>query len=233
MIRSRQDRTLVEKFIHKVPLFRDISEKYLEQIVNDFSILHAKKDEVIITQADTSTDLYIVLKGKVKVTLLSEGGEEYILSDLVEGDIFGEMSHIDGKPRSATVVAGEDSTFGVLKRESLIDAIKQNPMIALDLLMTLVNKLRKATEREERFAFLHVRERLLKLFGELVRSEGKRDEKGLYVIEKRTQRELALRIGASREATSQVLRALASEGIIKEQDGLFLILPNAFETELI
>ena len=228
MIHSKGDRELVERFINKVTFFRDITEEYLEKIIDDFSILHATKNEVIIVQEDTSTDLYIILRGKVKVTLMSEEGEEYILTDLHVGDYFGEMSLIDGKPRCATVVAVEDSTFAVLKRERLIEALKRDPMIALDLLSTLVHKLRKATEREERFAFLDVRERLLKLFVELIMEEGKKEEGGFYKIGKRTQKELAIRIGASREATSQVLRALASEKIIMEKDTFFLIAPSLY-----
>lgn len=226
MHHSNDERELVEKFVRRVILFRGITEKYLKQIVDDFSILHATKNEVIIVQEDTSTDLYIILRGKVKVTLMSVEGEEYILTDLQTGDCFGEMSLIDGKPRCATVVAAEDSTFAVLKRERLIEALQQDPILALDLLATLVHKLRKATEREEGLAFLDVRERVLKLFGELMREEGKREEDGFYRIGKRTQKELAIRIGASREATSQVLRALASEKILLEKDIYFLISPS-------
>jgi CRP/FNR family transcriptional regulator/CRP/FNR family cyclic AMP-dependent transcriptional regulator len=229
VIYSTQDRALIEKFIQNVALFRKGEEKYLEKIIADFSILHATKDEVIIYQTDTSTDFYIVLRGKVKVTLLSEEGGEYILSDLHEGDFFGEMSLIDGKPRCATVIAEADSTFGVLKREKLIETIKQNPLIALDLLASLVQKLRKATEREKRFAFLDVRERLLKLFGELIEKEGTRDEKGFYRVKKRTQKDLAERIGASRESTSQVIRALISQQVIREKKGFFLISPDHME----
>lgn len=228
MIQSKHDRELVEKFINKVAFFRDITEKYLDQIIDDFSILHATKNEVIIVQEDTSTDFYIILKGKVKVTLMSEEGEEYILTDLHMGDYFGEMSLIDGKPRCATVVAVEDSTFAVLKRERLIEALKREPVLALDLLSTLVHKLRKATEREEGLAFLDVRERLIKLFGELIMQEGKKEEGGCYRIGKRTQKELAIRIGASREATSQVLRTLASEKIVMEKDTFFLIAPSVY-----
>lgn len=226
MLQSKNEKNLVEKYIHGVTLFKDITAKYLEQIVADFSILHAAKDEIIIVQEDTSTDLYLILRGKVKVTLLSEEGAEYILTDLLVGDYFGEMSLIDGKPRCATVVAAEDSTFAVLKRETLIEALKRDPILSLDLLSTLVHRLRKATKREERLAFLDVRERLLGLFGELITEEGKKVESGFYKIGKRTQKELAIRIGASREATSQVLRILASEKIIVEKDTFFLIAPS-------
>jgi DNA-binding Lrp family transcriptional regulator len=68
-----------------------------------------------------------------------------------------------------------------------------------------------------------VRERLLKLFAELARTEGMSDDIGFQKIKKRTQKELAIRIGASREATSQVLRALISKKIILEKDNFFLI----------
>jgi len=228
MLHSKGERELLEKSIRRVILFKGITEKYLKQIVDGFSILHAAKNEVIIAQEDTSTDLYIILKGKVKVTLMGEEGEEYILTDLHVGDYFGEMSLIDGKPRSATVVAVENSTFAVLKRERLLEALKRDPILALELLSTLVHKLRKATEREERFAFLDVRQRLLKLFGELIREEGEKVEDGFFKISKRTQKELAIRIGASREATSQILRTLASEKIIMEKDTYSLISPSVY-----
>jgi CRP/FNR family transcriptional regulator/CRP/FNR family cyclic AMP-dependent transcriptional regulator len=228
MLHSKEERELLEKSIRRVILFKGITEKYLKQIVDDFSILHVAKNEVIIVQEDTSTDLYIILRGKVKVILISEEGEEYILTDLHVGDYFGEMSLIDGKPRSATVVAVEDSTFAVLKRERLIEALKRDPILALDLLSNLVHKLRKATEREEGLAFLDVRERLLKLFGELIREEGRKVEDGFFKIGKRTQKELAIRIGASREATSQILRTLASEKIIMDKGTYSLISPSVY-----
>lgn len=229
---SRDERALIEKFIGKVTVFRDVTGKSLEQIIDDFSIIRAAKNEVVFVQEDTSTDLYLILRGKVKVTLMGEEGEEYILTDLLKGDYFGEMSLIDGKPRCATVVAEEESTFAVLKRERLIEALRRDPVLALDLLSTLVHKLRKATEREERLAFLDVRERLLELFGELIQQEGCKEEEGFYRLGKRTQKELAIRIGASREATSQVLRALASEKIIMERDSFFLIAPSVYREDL-
>jgi CRP/FNR family transcriptional regulator/CRP/FNR family cyclic AMP-dependent transcriptional regulator len=128
VIYSTQDRELIKKYIKNVVLFNTVGEDHLEQVIADFSLINATKNETILFQEDTGKDLYIILKGKVKVTLMSDEGEEYILSDLDEGDYFGEMSLIDSRPRCATVVAVEDSTFAVLKRERLVDAIKQNPL---------------------------------------------------------------------------------------------------------
>jgi len=226
---KNEDKNMISKLLGKVPLFKNLSEDHLKKLASDVSTRHAVKDEVVILQSDTTTDLYIVLKGRVKVTLLSEDGGEYILADLRDGDFFGEMSLIDGEPRSATVVATEDSTFGVLVRKRFIETIQHDPMIALDLLSTLVRKLRQSTAREEGLALLDVRTRLLRFLGGLAQTEGKIDESGCYKIKKRTQQELALRIGASREAVSQLMRALATEKVLHERGAFLFVSPDVID----
>lgn len=220
---SKADRELVRRYLGRVSLFREVSEKQRAQLVDEFSTLKASRNEVILTQDESSSDLYLILQGRVKVTLMNEDGAEYVLTDLRAGDCFGEMSVIDGRPRCATVVTVEDSTFAVLRREQLIAALKRDPSVALELLATLVRKLRQATEREERLAFLDVRQRLLQLFAEQIAEEGGKEDVGYVRVGKRTQKELAMRIGASREATSQVLRHLCSEKVVIEDDAHFLV----------
>jgi CRP/FNR family transcriptional regulator, cyclic AMP receptor protein len=218
-----QARELIEKFINNVPFFQNVSERCLKQIIGNFSLLHVRKNQDIVFKSDTSKELYIVLKGKVKATLFSEDGEEYILAHLNEGDFFGEMSLIDENPRSANVIAQEDSILGVLKRDMFLQTIKDDPIIALNLLASLVKRLRQADETIESFAFLDVRERLLKLIEELIETEGEKDESGYYVIRKITHRELATRIGASREAVSKILKIFVSQKGIIEKNGHLLI----------
>lgn len=218
-----QDKLRIERFLKNVPVFGNVSERHLRQITRDFTIQHAKKDETVFYQTDESTELYIVLKGKVKVTLLSEEGEEFILTDLNEGHFFGEMSLIDGNPRSATVVAEEDSTFAVLKRENLLSAIRNDPDIAIDLLKSVVLRLRKATEREEGLAFLAVRERVIKLFAKLIQAEGEKEKNGFCKIKRRTHKEIAERVGSSRESISKVIKALVLRKMIIENEDHLLI----------
>jgi len=227
---SNNDRPLLKKFLKKVPVFKNFSKENLEQIVNNFKIRHAKKGELIFFQSEKGTELYLILKGKVVVTLMGKGGEEFILSELNKGDFFGELSLIDGKSRSATVFAGEDSILGILERKSLLNLIKKDPDIAIDLLETVVHRLRQATVREELFAFLDVRERLLKLLVYFVKTEGKKETNGLYKIKKHTQKELAARIGASREAISKILKEMANNKIFKEEKDCFLIAPHICES---
>lgn len=117
-----------------------------------------KPGERIFFQTDKCIELYIILKGRLQVTLMSEAGEECFLNELHEGDFFGELSLIDGHPRSATVIAEEDALLGVLKREKLLQAVRKDPVIAIDLLETLVQRVRKATERAHSVTEIHAAE---------------------------------------------------------------------------
>src|SRR5437660_11243903 len=91
--------------------------------------------------------LYVVAKGQVKVVLIGEDGREVILSVLGEGDFFGEMSLIDEEPRSAHVIAMEDSNLLVIRREDFQAILQQSPGIATGLLRELSRRLRRVDEK--------------------------------------------------------------------------------------
>jgi len=227
---NTEDKALLKKFLARVPVFRCLSDRHVDYIVSGFSIRSARKGETVFFQADESTELYIILRGRVKVTLLSEGGEEFILTDLNEGDFFGELSLIDGNPRSATVIAEDDSTFAVLQRERLLNTIRQEPDIAIELLVSVVQRLRRATEREETLAFYAVRERIVRYFIQVIKSENSReDSKGYYRIGRRTHRDIAERIGASRASITKLMKTLLANGLVVERPDALLIASRLIE----
>ena len=95
--------------LRKVPLFEGLGEEDLEAIGNVTIPRSFDKDQVIILAEEEGDALFIISKGQVKVTIVSEDGREVILSLLGEGAVFGELSLLDGKPRSANVVATRDT----------------------------------------------------------------------------------------------------------------------------
>src|SRR5213078_2285869 len=101
-------RVSVTAILQKVPLFGQLSPAELERVAEITRERSYPRNSVI---------LFEVAKGQVKVVLIGEDGREVILSVLGEGDFFGEMSLIDEEPRSAHVIAMEDSTLYVLRRE--------------------------------------------------------------------------------------------------------------------
>jgi CRP-like cAMP-binding protein len=226
---SEKDRQLVERFLKRVSLFRNFSDEHLRRIIDDFKIISVKKGEDIVFRSDEGTDLYIVLKGKVKVSLLGPDGNEFILTTFGEGNFFGEMSLIDGKSRSANVVAEEEAFIGVLRREVFLNTMQQNPVIAFDLLTSLVERLRKADDMIETLAFLDVNERLIKFLVACSKGEGKKEKDGYYQTRKRTHMEIASHIGSSRESVSKALKVLALGNKVLEKDGYFFINSKAVD----
>src|SRR5437867_11159596 len=95
------------------------------------------RNSVILFEDDPGDALYVVAEGQVKVVLIGEDGREVILSVLGEGEFFGEMALIDDEPRSAHVIAMEDSTLLVLRREDFQGILEHSAGIALALLRAL------------------------------------------------------------------------------------------------
>lgn len=228
-MKNDAERALLARFLKRLPFLKNLSDYHASQIVKDFNMVKALKDEIVFNQSENSTDLYIVIEGSVRASLLNDEGQELVIANFSKGDFFGEMSLFDGRPRSATVIASEDSYLGVLKRERFLKAITNEPMIAIDLLAALVSRLRTADEMIESLAFLDVGQRLVKLLMQTAKTDGEKEKNGCYRIKKLTHKELAARTGASREAISKSLKVLSFKNIVKEDEGCFLISPDVMD----
>lgn len=220
---------LIMSFLKEIPLFNGLPDRHARHLSGGFIVRSVNRGETIFYQSDNSTDLYIVLEGAVKASLLNQDGEELILATFCKGDFFGEMSLLDGKPRSATMIAIEESTLGILRREKFLFAVKDDPMIAIDLLSAIVQRMRMANGMIESLAFLDVSQRLVKLLLQIAKTEGHKDKGGFFRIKKITHRELAAHTGASRESITKVMKVLAFRETVREEGGYFLISPDAEE----
>jgi CRP/FNR family cyclic AMP-dependent transcriptional regulator len=232
MVLSEKDKQQIKMFLRKVFIFRNFSDSNLKQVINNFRTISVKKGEDIVFRSDEGTDLYIVLKGKVKVSLVGAEGNEFVLTTFNEGDFFGEMSLIDGRSRSANVIAEEDAFIGVLRRDGFLNTVKHTPAIAFDLLVALVERLRKADDMIETLAFLDVHERVVRFLVQDAKKNGEIDRRGFYKIKKRTHQDIASNIGSSREAVSKILKVLIHKHAIIEQEKYFL-LPSRTYKEII
>jgi len=123
--------------LSKVPLFSQLASADLQRVVDVARDRAYPKNSVILFEDDPGDALYVVAKGQVKVVLIGEDGREVILSVLGEGEFFGEMALIDDEPRSAHVIAMEDSTLYVLRREDFQGILEHAPGIGLALLREL------------------------------------------------------------------------------------------------
>ena len=160
----------------------------------------------------------MILSGKVKAFVSDSEGHELILNTQGPGDYVGEMA-LDGKPRSASVVTLEPSTFSVVQREPLRDAIRSNPDFALDMIAKVIERAREATDNVKNLALLDVYGRVARLLLNMaVEADGK-----LRIPEKITQQEIAERVGASRDMVSRIFRDLTVGGYITVENRIITI----------
>jgi CRP-like cAMP-binding protein len=172
------------------------------------------KDSVILSQHDRGDSLYIVDSGRVKVVLFGEGGREMILTLLRPGDVFGEMSLLDGQPRSANVVAVENTRVLVLSRSDFVEHMRRHPATALRVLEEMCRRLRRADAIIGNLALLDVFSRVGRALVHLANREGVQEDEGVLIRNRPTHQELASMVGTTRESVSRVLSEYQKRGDI-------------------
>ena len=131
-----------------VELFSELNEEQLGMIANLVIVKNFNRDETVVLEGDDSVQaLYLIATGSVQVYMTGIDGRETILSFLERGDFFGEMSLIDGEPRSASVRTVTDAKLLVIHRESFLSLIRKSPEIAMALMSELCKRLRKANKQ--------------------------------------------------------------------------------------
>ena len=202
-------------YLKMIPLFSLLDNEELEAINKQSSTKQYPKNNFIILENDEGDTLYIILKGKVKVTKIFESGDEIILSVLEKGNFFGEMSLLDGKPRSANVVTVEDSTIRVIHRNDFENLLESHPKIALKLLRELTSRLRKADERIGSLAHLNVTGRIADFLLQLADEHGEKTQDGIIIKSRPKLQDIANTIGTQRETVSRILKQLETKRYIR------------------
>ena len=208
--------------LQRVPLFSQLSPADFQRVVAVAREKAYPKNSVILFEDDPGDALFVVAIGQVKVVLIGEDGREVILSVLGEGQFFGEMSLIDDEPRSAHVIAMEDSNLVVLRREDFEGILMQTPAIALPLLKELTRRLRRADDKVGSLVLLDVHGRVARLLLEMAEEEG-----GERITRRLTHHTIAQMIGSSRETVSRTMRDLVEKGQIEVNRKDFVIRDRA------
>ncbi len=210
--------------LRKVPLFEVLKDEDLEAIARVTISRSYDKDQVIILAEEEGDALFIIAHGQVKVSIVSEDGREVILSLLGEGAVFGELSLLDGKPRSANVVATQDMELYMVRRADFLQLIYKVPQIAVGLLAELAARLRKTDRKIEGLALLDVTNRISETLLQLADEQGTEIELGVTLASRPTHQQLANMSGTTRETVSRVLKRLEGQGYISAEGRSITIL---------
>ena len=198
------------EFLHR--LDADVRQRLRERM----SEVVLERDELVISQNDESLDVFFVLEGTARAAGLSEEGKLVTYREIPEGAIFGELSAMDGRPRSANVVAVGKLTVGRMTQADFRDAIDNDAAFRWAILSYASEQIRVMTGRIFEFSTMVVRDRLI---GELLRmAEGQEPLNGRVEIPHApTHYELASRISTHREAVSREMSSLSKQGLVTKQ----------------
>lgn len=217
------DERLVTYSLQQCALFAGVTDHAFGEMARQLRRRRFRKNEVIFHQGDPGDSLHIVTGGAVKVVLPSAEGEEAIIATLRPGDFFGELSLLDGAPRSATVVALDSAETMALPRTAFLELLDGDPGLRDALLAGLAHELRRLTSHVEELHFLDLAGRLAMRLSRLAR-DADPVSKEVRLDWPYTQSDLAAMIGGTRQSVNKLLSGLVDDGLVAiERDTLIIL----------
>ncbi len=189
--------------------FSGVDTAVLEPLKDLFRESHFEKGAHFLTEGEISDYLYFIVSGLVKVYKTSTGGREQVLHIAPPGDSLNDVSLYDGGPTAAGMAALTPVTIYMIRKQDIIDIIKSNPQIMLNVIRALAQRIRRDSNLLEDLSSSQVLQRLAKLF--LGQFGGEEFTEGLDL----TQKDMAGLVGASREMVNRSLRVLEENGAIR------------------
>lgn len=199
-----------ELLLRNVPLFRALSPGQYALLTNVARRRSYPRGSTIVKAGEPTKSLFVIMTGRVHVTVSGDKGDEVILAILRPGEYFGEMGLLDDQPRSASVVARELCEMLVLDKPDFTRCLEENFDLAMTLARGLVQRLRDADNTIGSLALLDVHGRIAQLL--LRESE---EAGGVRVVTKLSKQDIAKMIGASREMVGRVMKSLQARGYIE------------------
>jgi CRP/FNR family transcriptional regulator len=229
-VRTSFDPELTRKIVRKVPLFATLTDDELLQLLQRTNVYSCRKGEVIFLEDDENRQMYIILKGLVKVVEITADGQERVMAYRHRGDYFGDMGLLDGRTDYATVVATEACKFLVITKGVFDQLLLENPRALRGIVGVLCGRLREswmfhsiigANDSESKIRVTLAR------YGKLW---GVSDSSGVIINTNISHQGLADRVLITRETASRVLGRMREQREIEIVGGRRIkLLPAFFE----
>jgi CRP/FNR family cyclic AMP-dependent transcriptional regulator len=205
--------------LKNISIFAGLAESEFEQLARVAVSRKVPRNKTIVHVGDSTDSLFVIVSGQAKVLNRDVEGNEVILTFLGAGECFGEMGLIDGSPRSADVVASENCELLEISKSDFTRALAGNVDLCLNIMKSLVWRLREANRKIESLALMDVYGRVAKLLLDLSELEG-----GVRVVRRKmTKQDMAKMVGASREMVSRVMKDLETSGYIRSEEGRLVL----------
>ncbi len=215
-----------------IELLADLGSKELTSIKESCSWRRYSAHEQIIDRQNETTDIHFVVDGRVRVVNYSLSGREITLEDLDTGSYFGELAALDSEPRSASIMALEDCLIASLPQERFHRILRDNPDVAMKLMVSLAGIVRASTNRIMDLSTLAANNRV---HADLLRQArtNMHDDNEATIKPIPVHGDIASRVSTTRETVARVMNDLARQGIVERQKEALVILDVDALTEMV
>lgn len=216
-------------FLAKVSLFANMKPEMLARLASQLTERKYANDSMLFAKDDPGDTLFIIVSGEVKIVLYSKSGREIVLAKFGSGDVFGEMSLLDGQTRSANAVTMKETTLLTLRRKDFERFIQAEPGAALELLKEISIRLRTTNEKVGDLALIDVYGRVARYILRLAREEGEEMDVGHFIPKLPTHQEIANMLGTARETVCRAMSLFQKNGYVHPTgDGVYVSFEGEF-----
>jgi len=209
-----EPRSIVD-LLGKSALFGTLSEADRAAVASRMRRVQFEPDQMIFSRGDPGREIYLVLEGKIRLSILSSDGRELSFAHAGPGSIFGEIAALDGGERTAGATAITRVEAMALPQKAMLDLIESHPHVATAAIRFLCARLRETDQRLEAIALHRIEVRLARLLLSAIRLQSPPPKGPTVTFDLgMSQGELALLIGASRPKVNIALTLLEEMGAI-------------------
>jgi len=213
----------ITELLAKAALFAPLDAAARESVARQMRPVTFAAGQAIFARGDAGSEIYLVLEGRVRLSVLTLEGRELSFAHATAGDIFGEIAALDGGCRTADATAVDRVRAMTLPRAGLLGLIATTPAAAAAAIGFLCARLREADQQLENVALYPIEVRLARFLLGLLQDDGLRDKAARATIAlTMSQGELALLVGATRPKVNGALAALAASGAIERRDSAII-----------
>lgn len=208
-----------------IHILQGMSEDGFDALFRSCRWKRYRADEQIIDQLSDSRDIFFVVSGRVRVVNYSASGREITLDDVTAGGHFGELAAIDKQPRSASVMALEDSLVASLHPDRFMDMLRENPDVCIRVMRSMAAIIRGATGRIMDLSTLAANNRVQAELLRQARAIAGDEAQEVVISPIPIHSEIASRVSTTRETVARVFSDLTRRGLVERKKNA-LVLTN-------
>lgn len=208
--------------LSSIDVFQDLTASDYESLADILKAQSYQANQRIINLGEHTQDVFFVLKGAVRITTFTSSGKEVTFQDMKQGQMFGELSAIDGEARSTNAVALKETLLAIASAETFFKILHEYPKINEMILKQLTGLIRKLGDRIVEFSALSVKSRIHAEILRLAKSNMISINMA-EIIPSPTHLDIANRISTHREAVSREISDMSKHGILKRTEGKLIV----------